>query len=730
MGIDKFTNFICKSLHNNSYEELYIQDNIRKIIASHVIFDVNFLIYQEIVEIENEINDIIKIILCSSSSYQNSKIEKIKNLLLDYFKQPHWKYYSEEKYNNLINMISNIDIDNFDYNLEDNIIKQFINDLNQINEDSIILLELVIYSKITNTIINNIDKFHLFELIQNISIFFDGIPSISKVIEQRRRRIKNYLESNKKKNLFKSLFDNLTYNNDYKFTSRRGNHDDLFFDYLNWFNKYKFIVDKSLGPASNFIINCEKFIEKNLINFYPRIKIYIDSSTINGEADLKIFQIINNNVGDYTIHTIDSDLIHLMLIQEVNYKLQNLDINLNILKYNSSFNKYNSVQILDGNLIIKNILNLYNTINNCKTNNIKIIWDLCLIFISFGNDHLPSSIEIGPELGLEFFLKTHYQALNKNNIINIDNSENNISNISVNINNLYLYFSKINETKKQNVTKIILQRYFKINIQLINQLVYKLDLDFNEILLYLKKFIIFQSKLLSQEDFENLDEDDLRKKFKDYDQDLEKIEFSNEMIKLLNENIDFNEAEYNGLVIYNKPYNITNDSYYDLYNYIVDKSVLILSKQYPLFYNYNDINEHLNQLTIIDNINPEEYLKNIYHLTLTQFGSMKNLHSDNITFYKEYYVPSLDNIIKYMKNIEIDKIEIWNKELLQNNFDKNEYLNSNLHHILISPFTNNKSLLLQNINLDNIKNLWIDNINDFEYRNIDIKQYFELLLVN
>ena len=111
---------------------------------------------------------------------------------------------------------------------------------------------------------------------------------------------------------------------------------------------------------------------------------------------------------------------------------------------------------------------------------------------------------------------------------------------------------------------------------------------------------------------------------------------------------------------------------------------------------------------------------------MTDFGSMKNLHSDNITFYEEYYVPSLNNIIEYLSKIENNKIKVWNNELLLDNLTKENYLNSCNHHILISPFiNNNKTLLLKNINLENIKNLWIDNINDFKYRNINIKKYFE-----
>jgi hypothetical protein len=699
MGLDKFTNFLCKSLNNNSYEELYINNNIRKIVSTHIIFDINFLIYQELLEIENEINDIIKIILCCS--FNIDKIDIIKDILKKKFSEIYWNDY--KKSNELIELI--------DYDNEDYIIKKFLTDLNTNIHENILLIEIIIYNKINNTIINNINNFHIIELIKNISIFFDGIPSISKVIEQRRRRIKNYLETNNRKNLFKLLFENLNNNNNINIT------DELYFDYLKWLNEYKFIIDKTLGPASNFITNCEKYIYNNINNLYPNINIYIDKSINNGEADFKIFKYINNEICDYSIHTIDSDLIHLMLIQLVYYNLINKDININILKYNSTINKYNLIQLFDGNLIIKNILNLYNNINNIKTNNYKIIWDLCLIFLSFGNDHLPASLEIGAELGFEFFIKTHYQALNKNTIISIEPET---LKITMDLQNFSLYLSKINETKKNNITKIILQRYFKINIQLINLLVYKLNLDFNEILEYLKQYIIYKSKLLSEEEFDNLDEDDLRKIY--YNEIFDNIIFDEEIDNILNNNLDYLESEYNGLILYNKPYNIINNSYKDLYNYIIDLSIITLSKEQPLFYNYIDIKEYIKELNIIDNINVEEYLKNLYYQTLILFGSMENFHSDNITFYKEYYVPSLTNIINYISLIDKNIQDKWNNELNNNNINKNEYLNSLNHHILISPFSNIKNL--NNINLENIENLCINDINNFQYRNIDIKEYF------
>lgn len=721
MGLEKFTNFISKSINNNGFEELYINNNTRKIVANHIIFDINFLIYQELLEIENEINNIIKIILCLSLSVDNKDI--IKQLLKKKFSEKHFIIYT--KSDNLINMIDN--------NIDEDIIKQFNLDFNE-KYNTISLIELIIYNKIKNLIINNIDNYHVIEIVNNISLFFDGIPSISKVIEQRRRRIKNYLESITKKNLYKTLFDSLS-NTNIELTETIENNIKLYYNFSKW-NKNKFIIDKSLGPASVFIINCEQYIYKEIKLVYPKIKIYINSSTENGESDFKIFKYIysHNNIGDYCIHTIDSDFIYLMMIQQIYYKIINRDVNISILKYIKQNNNTQYIQILDGNLIIKNILNLYNSVNNIKSNNYKIIWDICIIFFFFGNDHLPVSIEIGIELGLEYYLKMHYQALNTNNIVQLDNN-----NLSINFKNLLLFLKKINETRIQNITKIILQRFFKINIILINILVNTLNLNFKEILEFLKEYIINKRYELSNEDFENLDEDDLRKIYAEEinNKTIKCWNLLNENIcKLIDENIDYSEKEYNGLILYIKPYIIYSNKYQNIQNYISEKAIYILNKQYPLFYNYNDINEHLNQLNNIiytnadvnvnatENTNTEDYLKKIFHLIITQFGPMDNIHTDNITFYKYYYVPSLESIITYLT--EINNLDInnkWTNDIILDNIDKNNYLNSINHHLLISPFSNNITLQ-ENINLNKIDNLWIENIEDFNYRNIDIKKFF------
>ena len=745
MGLDRFANFISKSINNDGIEEININNNIRKIVSNHIVFDLNFLIYQEIIEVENEINDIIKIILCLPFMCGNSEIleEQLKQIL----NLPYWKPYCSD------NDISTI----FDGFNEDEIIQKFISFITsstttntETNNDGISIIELVIYEKIATVMIDLIDKIHNVNFIQSLSIFFDGIPSLSKVIEQRRRRTKNHLESIEKKNLFKKYFDNLETNHkrlnenmSKKYSDINTNSDLLIFDYFKWV-KNRFSVDKSLGPSSSFIKHLESFVNFKMTQKFPKSVIYINSARENGESDLKIFKHIalEEISGDYCIHTTDSDLIHQILVQQTYYKIIGKDINFTVAKYLKNFNLVGYVQILDSHLIIKNILDVYNSINNIKTNNYKIIWDLCLIFYLFGNDHLPSSVEIGPELGLEFFLKKHYQALNKNNIVNIKKSY-----ITVDLDNLRLMLEKINETTSNNITKIMLLRFFKLNILFVNMLIDKLNLDYTSINDFLKKFIIYKSLQMTPNDFDELDKDDLRKILNkdiinpdeylnlsifNFTENQQKIFI--ESIQLIEDNINYLEVKFNGLVIYNKPLNITQDPYQDIYNYIVDKANLNLIKAYSIFYDHIDVNSHISLINLLkepdNSCNQNDFLKKIYHLTISHFGNMKEFHTDNITFYKYYNVPSLSTMIDFIKlNKDNNLTKKWFREIKEENLEPDKYLNSINHHLLITPFIfaynlpHEMALIIKEIKP--IDNLWIESVSNFNYRNINIYEFLK-----
>ena len=321
--------------------------------------------------------------------------------------------------------------------------------------------------------------------------------------------------------------------------------------------------------------------------------------------------------------------------------------------------------------------------------------------------------------------------MNNNNIINLKKSY-----ISFDLNNFKLLLQKINESKDMNITKIILYRYFKISCQLINLLVDKFKLNFEGIKDFLRKFIINRGLNFSSND---IDDSDMRKLFCNNIENHESYkDFSifgfNEIntkllidsINLIEENIDYYDCTYNGLILYNKNINITNDVYQDLYNFINEKTIINLTKQYPSFYEFNDINQQLYGIKLNST---NDYLKKMYNLILSQFGNMKDFYSNNLTYYKYYCSPSLSSIIDFINQIDpdINQTKIWLTEIKNENV--NIYLDSTSHYLLISPF------LLQPYNLSNenykklgnIDNLWInENIDTFDYKNIDIKEFLKI----
>jgi hypothetical protein len=724
MGFDKLLNYLTNNLNHDIIEEININSEIRKILANHVMFDISFILYQALIEIENEINDIIKIILgLPFSLFDGCKLEE---KIMDMFSKSYWKNYITD---NILEGSNEIEI-----------IQNFLNLLKKTN-----ILEKIIIDKIYFKINNFIKKNHYLEFILSINIIFDGIPSFSKVLEQRRRRLKNYIESKNRKLYFNNFFndiDNSYYEN-----------NEIKFNFIKWI-KYRFSIDKSFGPTSSFIQNTEIELLNKLKNDYPNLIININSGSTNGEADYKIFYEIykHNYEGDIVIHTIDSDLVHQIIIQQNFYNLINKNINIAVLKYNNKDNNY--VNYIDGNKLNKLLLNNYYNINQNITGTIEkrnkedlngarningelisnylIIYDIALIFYFFGNDHLPLSFDLGSELSLDYYFQIHYKLFKNTNIISLNDKQK----VILNINNLKLFLKEIYKNNNINKTKIILSRYFKLNYQLTTYLTDKLNLDFNKIILLCKK-ILFDSP----ED--DLDEDDLRYKLKnkykslDYPFDINKVDkvelnyFMNKLIKLLD--ISDEEDNYCGLPLYIKQFYFVDDKYENIYIHFNEIIINNLMKENPIIYDIYNIEDILNNTKILDldtmdeNIN--SYLKKIYHLVTTLFGDMGNYNPNNYTFYSGYNTPPLGLIINFLDKYP-KIIKRWDNEINKETTHKNNYLNSINHHLIITPFISFYNLPpeIKKIieHLEKLDNLWIEQIDTFNYRSIDIVKFFKI----
>ncbi len=699
MGFDKLLNFINKNLNFDSIEELNIETEVKKIIANNIMFDISFLIYQSLIELEDEINNIIKIILSLPFNYLNDNVQE---KILEIISLDHWSDYK-------INLDGNDEID---------IIMNFKNSLNHQN-----ILNIILSKKIFNSIVYNINKLHCTNIIQYINIIFDGIPSYSKILEQRRRRLRNYIESQERKKKYDEKFKNLE--------NTIEEYNGIKYDYFKWL-KNRFTIDKSFGPISPIIKYLEEELYKRLSEKYPNIKIYINQGKYNGEADYKIFKSIyeKNYDGDICIHTIDSDLVHQIIVQQNYFNIIKKDIKLYVIRYNYK-NKH--IQYIEANKIIKNIEKIYNDITNKNVINKNIIYDICLLFMFFGNDHLPPSYEIGPELSIEYLIKIHNNIFkNEKTIISLN------TNLNFSFENFCLYLKEINKNNEINKTKILLNRYFKLNYSMITYLTEKQELCLNQIT-ELTKYLLIESG----KEINNLDEDDIRynliKNNKTVDlsfklkyTDDEYEQYKEKLLLLLDKTTE--NIEYNGLPRYNKIRYLTDNNYMNIYNFFLDDLTEELQKQNRYIFDYFSFEDIIEKKNNIIDINKENemchsYLKKIYHLVKTLFGNMKNYNCNNFTYYEYYEIPKISSLINFLennKNINFEK-DIENESVTYEN-----YLNSINHHLLITPYI--KSILwkvqpydiLNIINNINIENLWYNNEKNFEFKNIDIKSFIKI----
>ena len=150
MGIDGLISFLIRNLPNDMFDEVHLQKNYTKVVSKHILIDVSFILYNCYIEIEQDINHILKYIYALSCTNYNMIISKIEEEL----QKNHWKNF-------------NVPLDG---DTQDIISDKFINYLMENNNK--IFFELL--SKYTCKKIKDILQ-NLFELqfTKNVGLFFD-----------------------------------------------------------------------------------------------------------------------------------------------------------------------------------------------------------------------------------------------------------------------------------------------------------------------------------------------------------------------------------------------------------------------------------------------------------------------------------------------------------------------------------------------------------------------------
>ncbi len=699
MGFDGLISFLIRNLPNDTFDEVNLNNNYNKLVSKNVLIDISFILYNCYTELENDINLILKYIYALSCTDYN----KIIQLIECEIKKEHWKDF-------------NVPLDG---ETQDEISDKFINFLVE-NENEVFFKILSIYTckKLENILENLFET----EFISDIVLFFDSIPSYSKILEQRKRRMKNYLESQNRKEYYIKYFSDLENDN--------VKENEIEYDYFSWLKK-KFNCNKIIDSNSTFVKNLKYYIINNInIN---KIKIKVDEEQF-GEADYKIFKYISQNklVDKITILSCDSDLVYQLMLQQHNYLYNNNKVSLNLFKF--YINSFDYCQYFNANKILDHINSNYLEVNNIKDQKKNYFFlDFLLILNFFGNDFLPSSLEIGPEISFNILIKTHFNALNdKNGGIIVLNTKKN--GYKINFENLKLWLIEL--SKNSSFTKIILLRYYKVPYQITYILTDRLNLSLIEIKQkLLEPYLIYKGYVNNDEIFQNDIRKILYKKYlKDNPNEVPNspfpkfnnnnlISYLNQLDDLLENYLDYMDLENLGLKNNSCSIELDKNMYQNLYNFILNESYI--SK------NIKNLSFDL-QIEKVESRQIKDYLLMLHFIVVNFFNDMEFYKSTNLTRYPYKNIPSLDCIINFLninegKNLEVE----FNKIIESNILKKEKYFDSILHHLIITPYLldsnyidllENKELLkkiIKNFN-DKLNIIWANSDND-EFDKIDPK---------
>jgi len=512
---------------------------------------------------------------------------------------------------------------------------------------------------IENIIIDEV-KNYLIELIQKIDcnliyIALDGVPTFSKILEQKKRRfIGDFIE--------------------------------------NLISKYSlpFSFSKSLiSPGTIFM--------DNMINKLREIKFPINTiiSDVNekGEGEFKILDYISNKkLDDVIIYSPDADLIILSMIL---WAQKNIKIK--ILRYDQNTNVLNLIYI---NTLIDYFIDYSKDRIIKKINSQKYILDLCFIFTIFGNDFLPKIENIN--INMDLYLILDGYIINNVDYDYILDDKYNI--IPKTLFNYFVFLSRFeNYLLKRNAN---LYRYQNFNYA--NQVNLYLDIKNKKFNMAMLFYLDFGNKININSKYGKLEYYFYKneKLIKMLDDITYKNNFNQEYI---DKNLRYQkkiEFEYNSKI---KKHLIAMKEMSDREKelYLIDKK---LDKYYTLFNPNNKFYISLSKSDYYKNNNPKQMVKEY----LNGFKWLINYYFvrdkiDEYWFYKYHHSPLITDFVNFFNKDEIN-YNFNNKSLNINPLEQLVYI-SPIKNSNISDFI--KIINTTKENKDKIEKFIKNNMNLF-----------------
>ena len=232
--------------------------------------------------------------------------------------------------------------------------------------------------------------------LEYVYLSVDGMPNMSKIFEQQRRKYNNEFKSYMQKNIY----------NDYK--SSLSEQRKLY--ETNKFSFYRNVILPQIGKSGNIIERLQS------VEFFNRLKehcpnlleIEINHRSIPGEGEKKIMEKIveRNNQSNYLICSPDSDLVMISIILSTILKKSNLYV---IKTNRGNYDCYDINIVLDN--IMQEISGYINPVH--KLDKLCICRDIAFIMSLFGNDFIPKLYTINIKIHQKFLFQSYAQIIEK-----------------------------------------------------------------------------------------------------------------------------------------------------------------------------------------------------------------------------------------------------------------------------------------------------------------------------